>query len=1112
MVQSLTSAKSKFLSLEGLAFLFTFTFLFYCLRGVLFLGETTLDHDNVYWHLPVFHYFAEGIANGALPLWNPYSHGGEPLTHLYLQLRLLDPVDAVVVTIGTFFTEDLITLFAWDRLIKGIIGGIGVYVLLRQWSTSKAVRVSLIPIIFLSSLTLATMRQNGITDHFIFAPFVVYFLLRILYEKDYRWCNWLGMAVFTGVSMQSYFFVGTITCVTFVVVGFVWFRSADLIRLYKHPRNFYKLAIAITIVIAMSIPLVIMFIDRDEYYFMARNLPHGWEQNAPMGSPLDYDLGSKGDPTSSLLMPYNFIYATGSFSQPLDFLGLFVPSVLYPGEYRSEAIQYVGSIVFLCALFGLITGVHGLKRVWIVVGGGLALCMLGPTGGFHWFAYYIFPPLWLQRHTHQFVSLFQLSVLFFYVIGAEALIQRWRNGELFPTRRLSGPLGKRFGASNSTRLLSFLLTYVAFVVIGVFSVGWTPEIVGEISPVPFVIVILCIIIYLLRNDLGRMGIFWMLLGGSMSVAILVAGWGEPWWKDRARDLVVHCIFFLGFSLLLIFALRSVTNKQAWAVGETNFSVPDVELGVINSGEIENSAVSKTTIQRNLLLAFTIVLLIVAIILLPVMLFGNLMPTMHEFGFYASIGLFTLLVAATLAFKYLPNDIALIQYRYLDPVRIRKYAVVIFVMLLIVGSYLVARRSEVPTIFGLFSAKYTVGLLLWSELAVACLATAAYPLWIGWAIRRCGSIAGVIDCITKFVFYFGTPIALFGIYVVVFEDIDYPAYSYYPIISFYVIYLFSTIRPLVRYGVERLSQADQLHVTLFVLTLLVAVDLGLYASDSAYRYSMARPDNHWQIPQGVVKSSFQDNRKATVELDASPTGTYTYSIRYLDLLSRSPAMLDPPLSFPQRSLQGVTVENALAAKRWSSLAVLESYRRLIHSSLSPVILESIFAIDQPIIQFRTQAIPVSDFVATMKSYSVDKAVTLLRNAVFIEDGNDVDELNRLNTASTNAGSKFEYRVIDDGYNHLRMEVNVSQPGILVYVDGFDRYWQATVNGIETKVWRANGNFKAIAIDPTTDIVEFTYKPVAYIWGVLFYQAIFILGLLVVGWTLCRTDGRHKQQER
>ncbi len=78
------------------------------------------------------------------------------------------------------------------------------------------------------------------------------------------------------------------------------------------------------------------------------------------------------------------------------------------------------------------------------------------------------------------------------------------------------------------------------------------------------------------------------------------------------------------------------------------------------------------------------------------------------------------------------------------------------------------------------------------------------------------------------------------------------------------------------------------------------------------------------------------------------------------------------------------------------------------------------------------------------------------------------------------------------SNSRVEIlaKVNQPSLLYLSDTFYPGWKAYVNGIETKIYRANYNFRVVALSPGRHQVEFRYEPLS------FYIGAWISGLTVV----------------
>ena len=208
-------------------------YLIYTMRSMLLFGQATLVHDNLLWNYPIFKFFAENIINGHFPFWNPFDHGGEPFYPLLLQIRLLEPVTILIIYLGRFISNDILMLFNWNRFIQSLFVVFGIYIVLRAFSKHLFIRLTLIPILLYSSVMMGSFRQDAILNQFIWIPFIVFFLLRIIYYKDYHWRNWIMLGVFIGLNWQSYFFSGAWVFLLLFSSGILLFRRDLIIRLFK---------------------------------------------------------------------------------------------------------------------------------------------------------------------------------------------------------------------------------------------------------------------------------------------------------------------------------------------------------------------------------------------------------------------------------------------------------------------------------------------------------------------------------------------------------------------------------------------------------------------------------------------------------------------------------------------------------------------------------------------------------------------------------------------------------------------------------------------------------------------------------------------------------------
>ncbi|MBW1742172.1 MAG: YfhO family protein [Deltaproteobacteria bacterium] len=554
------SVARRFLFIELVAGASGIGFLIYTLRSMLVLHETTFIHDHLYWGYPVFQFFAESIIHGHFPLWNPFTHGGEPFYPIVIHLRLLEPITLLTIYVGKYLgSNDLVSLYNWAHFVQNIVMVFGVYIVFRTLAANIFIRVSLIPILLFFSFMFSPFRQAAAIYQFLYVPYIMYFLLRITYHKDYRWHNWLLLAALIGVNWQSYYSSGIWVLFLFFSLGLLLFQRDLLKQLLRSNKFIFKFAVALAIVCAMMLPNIVVMLEKDKYVFPARMMEAGYEQQEPKGSPQQYE-GTSLPEDHGVLMPYSLITHTGSSSSIWDFI-----QIVYPERNRhisgpinksmwgtpSEAYMYIGLLPWAIAILGFVVGKHQLKTVWLVIAAGFGLLMLGSAGGLHRILYYTYPPLWVTRHTHGFVLFFLFTVLYFYVLGFNHIFSSW-NSSLFPADAVGkrGALRALIDDRLGTRHLHTIVAFILFSGSMIALVYWMTQLrYPETNYLFLLIILLAFIGWILRNDLGNKGLFAGLLAGHITFVLIFC-------QNDDTQFLRKSFLLLGLPLCLFFLIRT----------------------------------------------------------------------------------------------------------------------------------------------------------------------------------------------------------------------------------------------------------------------------------------------------------------------------------------------------------------------------------------------------------------------------------------------------------------------------------------------------------------------------------------------------------------------------
>lgn len=530
--------------IEAATAVVSLAFLLGVLRSMLIFGETTLTHDNIYWNYPAFHFFAENLINWNFPLWNPYSHGGEPFYPLLFQFKFLDPFTIITVLGGHLITDDMVMLFNWHRFLTTLALCLGTYLVLRPITAHMLIRLTLIPILLFSSFTLGSFWQDGIINQFTWVPFIVYFLLRIVLYRDNRWHNWLFLAALIGLNWQSYFFAGVWTLLLFFFLGLLLFNR-DMLRGLAGHRGFgRRFAAASVVVLLMMAPNLALMQESDNFVYPLRAVSLETADGSP-GSMPPFESRNL-ESASSVRMTYENITGTGAFSQVWDFIQTISPEgnrdLGWPGLHRwggaSEAFMFIGFLPWAIAILGMVAGKHEMKRVWLLAAAGFGLLMLGPAGGLHTVLYYLYPPMWFMRNTHALNMFFIFMMLYFYVLGCNYIYATWRNRNFLP-------LGTGSVKSAIKPEAAFAL-FLSVVIASLLLMTWPAE--NGIKLVYPYLILPVAIGWLLRKPLGRGGLYYSVLGGQILAIFFLT--------DNPHFFILYGFVSFGLPAFMFFRFKS----------------------------------------------------------------------------------------------------------------------------------------------------------------------------------------------------------------------------------------------------------------------------------------------------------------------------------------------------------------------------------------------------------------------------------------------------------------------------------------------------------------------------------------------------------------------------
>ena len=160
-----------------IALLFFLPFIFFWRQT---LGWLTLaDADALFWFYPAYHFVAEQLKQGQLPLWNPDLYGGMPLFGQW-QAGVLDPLNWLYL-FG--LSERTITL---AQQLTFSLALLGMYGYVRQLACGRRAAVFAAVVYGLSGFIVARTIYPGIFHVVALTPWVFIFLERLAQHRRWR--------------------------------------------------------------------------------------------------------------------------------------------------------------------------------------------------------------------------------------------------------------------------------------------------------------------------------------------------------------------------------------------------------------------------------------------------------------------------------------------------------------------------------------------------------------------------------------------------------------------------------------------------------------------------------------------------------------------------------------------------------------------------------------------------------------------------------------------------------------------------------------------------------------------------------------------------------------
>lgn len=224
------------------------------------------------------------------------------------------------------------------------------------------------------------------------------------------------------------------------------------------------------------------------------------------------------------------------------------------------------------------------------------------------------------------------------------------------------------------------------------------------------------------------------------------------------------------------------------------------------------------------------------------------------------------------------------------------------------------------------------------------------------------------------------------------------------------------------------------------------------------------------------------------LAASPAASAT---RILDFVSVKYVVSTKPISSPYFTLVGADIEG-LKGNRGKLLKenTIKLYRnkRVLPRTLL-------------ITDYKVAADPADALALVSKGdFKPEKTVVLEKKPIWDP---------KIRAFTLPAGSA-ESRILHESNNTVEVQARVAQPSLLYLSDTYFPGWIAYVDGINTKIYRANYNFRAVPLPPGDHRVEFRYEPMSFYIGAWISGGTLVI-LIILGIRSLTAKRRRKARQ-
>jgi hypothetical protein len=374
---------------------------------VLFSENFSFTHDTAGFY-GLARFFYNSLMQGVFPYWDPYDYCGQPFYYNLGIMKIFEPQVLALISVFRFTGGHFLLLYNMEFILRILMTCIGVYLCLRKLTVFfLSAFLAFVSFLF-SAATYACFGQNGLLTAFCWAPWALWFFLRL--RESFSLYNIVGLSLFIGMSNTSYQGGYVLTFFQVFILSLLVTDRAWFVAILRNKRRLLFISIGLVIILMLSLQGIAVLVEKDRSAPIIRRIYEIKKGEIPQEKINTTDLyrSMKAD-----------CYRVADLAVPL----LPVLPIRRAVYEFTEGWLYIGIVPLLLAVLGMLYAKGRYRMNFSIVTVSFLFLMFNGKNILGPFQYIIFPFLAYAR-----VLLYQpfliLTLVYFVGQGLDVIVTR----------------------------------------------------------------------------------------------------------------------------------------------------------------------------------------------------------------------------------------------------------------------------------------------------------------------------------------------------------------------------------------------------------------------------------------------------------------------------------------------------------------------------------------------------------------------------------------------------------------------------------------------------------------------------------------------------------------